>query len=224
MATIYILQNLKRVNAKFRIYSVDLSEKMVELTKARIHHECPEHDNIKSTVHIASLDDLKMIRSGKLELYHSNLCFHLVPDVTVTLKEANRVLKPGGKLCFSTIAQKREDSLLLPLDLIAEQLNFPPYKERDLFHLGERETVKQHLENTGFRLDLFWYQNIGVYLANFEEYLATTNTHELLAYKEKLTEEQVQKFFAYTRENYARLKRNNTPFDFTCAMIVATKL
>lgn len=223
LATIYILQKLKKMHTKHKLYSVDISDKMAELTKKRISQECPDHENVKSIVEAANLEDLKFIETHSLDLYHSNLCFHIVSDVKAVLTEANRVLAPTGTLAFSVMGQKKENSLMTIMDRTIEELDLPPFDGRDLFYLDKKDLIKGFLEQTGFKMDLFWHQNTGVWFQDYEEFLTFFNSPQLLAYKKKLKAEQVEKFYSHSKEIYEKVVNSGTVFDFSAALVIAHK-
>jgi ubiquinone/menaquinone biosynthesis C-methylase UbiE len=93
-------RNIVKFNSKFeRIDGVDISD--VNLEKARVNLQ---HNNIEvPNLYVTSGDNLSMIEDNVYDVMFAVICFqHIcVHDVRFNiLKEAYRVLKDGGKLCF----------------------------------------------------------------------------------------------------------------------------
>lgn len=78
-----------------RVVGIDSSPEMVALFRKRLGHA--------ATVHQADLArPLPFLKDGSFDLVLSSLTLHYVRDWAVPLGELHRVLRPGGRLVFST--------------------------------------------------------------------------------------------------------------------------
>jgi len=101
----------KAVGAGGKAYGVDLSENMVDITRALAddegvgdHVEVHRADATELPIEDASLDGLFM--SFTLELFDT-------PEIPVVLAEAGRVLKPGGRIAVVAISKEKPDDVMV---------------------------------------------------------------------------------------------------------------
>src|SRR3989344_5902120 len=93
----------QKVGVYGKVYGVDISEEMVK--KARNNVQTLTLTNVE--VRLAHADSLPL-EDGSVDVVTSNGIYNLSPDKKAALKEAYRVLKSGGILCFSEIVLKQE--------------------------------------------------------------------------------------------------------------------
>jgi SAM-dependent methyltransferase len=78
------------------VHGVDISEEMISLARTRLR------DVPNASVHVTSGADLTIFADGYFDFVYSYIVFQHIPDRNIVLnylREAQRVLKPGGVLC-----------------------------------------------------------------------------------------------------------------------------
>ena len=93
----------KKVGAHGKVYGVDISEEMVK--KARSNMQKLNLANVE--VKLAHSDSIPL-ENESVNVVTSNGIYNLSPDKKAVLKEAYRVLKSNGVICFSEIVLKQE--------------------------------------------------------------------------------------------------------------------
>ncbi|MCA8925708.1 MAG: class I SAM-dependent methyltransferase [Planctomycetes bacterium] len=132
-----------------RHVATDLSPAMVRRIQAR----APGIEALE-----ANAEDLPFADASFSRLI-ANLCYMLVPDPERALREAARVLAPGGRCAFSVWGRPEHSPLftLPPRAAEAAGVELPPVK-RSNFHLGEREALLARVRAAGLTPLRAWYQ------------------------------------------------------------------
>ncbi len=137
------------------LYLLDLNEDMLSEGKKRLKKE----QNIK--YFIGNAEKLNF-ENNFFDKYVISFCLRNVTEYQLSLKEAYRVLKPGGKYCcleFSTpksslisSSYKIYKSKILPLlgEIVAKDKNAYEYLSESIDLFPSQEELSQNLEDCGF--------------------------------------------------------------------------
>jgi len=137
------------------LYLLDLNEDMLSEGKKRLKKK----QNIKYFIGNAEKLNFK---NNFFDKYVISFCLRNVTEYQLSLKEAYRVLKPGGKYCcleFSTpksslisSSYKIYKSKILPLlgEIVAKDKNAYEYLSESIDLFPSQEKLSQNLEDCGF--------------------------------------------------------------------------
>jgi SAM-dependent methyltransferase len=91
---------------KARVMGVDPSAGMLEMAARRLERL---HEAAEGIVWLLAPADALPLPDGAVDLVISSFALQLVPDRSAALREAFRVLRPGGRLAFVTWLDRGED-------------------------------------------------------------------------------------------------------------------
>ena len=186
-----------------RIQAIDLSENMLNQAK----------DNIKN----AGLDNVDFHIMDAEELTFENNYFDVItcsyglffiPDMSAALKSWLRVLKPGGKLIFTSFAPSAFKPLTdIFMENLAEYDIVPPTPR--WLQLAEEELCKQILLNNGFEEPQVTQAQLGYHLAEFNNWWETIQSAGYRGLYELLPQEHRAEFEAKHRIKIEKIKTDD---------------
>jgi len=131
------------------LLATDYSTQMVQLAKSQLA-------GLKNVdVRVANACDLKEMKSGSFDRYCSNMALQIVPDPDAMLREAARVLGPGGIAGFTVwgLSDIEHSPMfsILPRSLEELGIKSPSPPQRDNFHLGQDDRkLRERVRSAGF--------------------------------------------------------------------------
>jgi len=136
----------ERVAPSGRVISTDLAPKMLE--RARAAAERLDIRNIEFAVmEVTALD----LDDASVDAVVGRLVYHLVPDPAGAFAEARRVLRRGGRLCYTVFApdEKMRFELAIQHTMSKRELSFPPGITIDV-DLSDLDAVRAVTASAGF--------------------------------------------------------------------------
>lgn len=136
------------VGTSGRLISTDFSPSMVEGARRR----ADELDITNAEFHVMDAEDMDL----DTESVDGVLCrwgYMLMSDPAAAFKETRRVLKPGGRLCFSVFASPEQNPwAALPAKTLIEGgfMKAPAPGSPGILALGDKERLQRLLTDAGF--------------------------------------------------------------------------
>jgi len=132
-------RRLKQQFSRAKVYGIDIAPGMIAVAKAQEKL----FGGIKYQV--ADADQLPF-KDNSMDLIFSNLTLQWLPDLAVTFKEWNRVLKPGGLIIFSTLGPDTLYELRESWQQVDDYVHVNPFLDMHLvgdavFHNGFENVV-----------------------------------------------------------------------------------
>src|SRR5262245_24798907 len=126
-----VLLSARRVGPTGKAYGLDMTDEMLELARENQHKAGIENvEFVKGEIENIPLPD------NSVDVIISNCVINLSGDKDQVLREAFRVLKPGGRLAVSDVVSRREvppkvrEDMLLWVGCIAATLRDEEYKSK----------------------------------------------------------------------------------------------
>ena len=140
-----LLTNLNGLSLD-HLYVTDIAHGMLEKAKEKL-------DGMDK-VTIEKSDFTKFhYGDSSMDRYYANMCLHYAPDPDAVLKEAHRVLKPGGIAGFTVWGDASKSPLMTIVPDVLHDFGLDPKdpSKRSSFHLGNDDTaLRQKVLDLGF--------------------------------------------------------------------------
>lgn len=120
---------------------------------------------------VGRAEDLSAFPANSFDVVYLNSVIHWIPDKAKVLAEAHRVLKPGGKLGFTTAAQEKPHDVerLRQQALLQTGLAHRPEATEGIPYKVTSEEVRALFEKGGFQTKQVLVRTIVDYQASTEE-------------------------------------------------------
>jgi ubiquinone/menaquinone biosynthesis methyltransferases len=151
----YIAYELTKKNLNLELYLLDLNKKMLDQGKKRFKNE--------NNINFIESDAEKLDFSDNFfDKYIISFCLRNITNYKRSIKEAYRVLKPGGKYCCLEFSSPRSSiisdfykvykSTILPLlgDVVANDRNAYKYLSESIDLFPTQDELKKILISYGF--------------------------------------------------------------------------
>lgn len=194
-----IALELKRnLQVPAKVVGLDFSQEMVSLAQARLNELDRKgvSPDVKVEIMEGDIQALPFEGSDIYDYYVSNFCFNLVPNPTLGIQEAYRVMKKGGQIGITIPAEFHEERLYTDLESAVIESNCDPASVREFCqaHFGKfsRESFIELLEKCGFEVESCWYQQFLISLSSVED-LTTFHGYFLKEFSESDKERIIRK-------------------------------
>ena len=167
------------IPVSIKIFASDLSEKMIEKCISK------EFENVEV---ILADNECLPYEDCICDRYIANLSLHLVYNPVSMLKEAYRLLKPGGIAVFSVLGKSEDNHMFIILNKGLN--NSGIYSEtRSPFHLNNQVELNNMIREAGFSNVKSFYTSIGTGIFSAEEYIEIMKyMPDIASYQTKSTE------------------------------------
>lgn len=186
-----------------RLQAIDLSENMIH--QAQSNFTLAGLDNVD--FHIMDAEELTF-ESNYFDVITCSYGLFFMPDMAAALKGWLRVLKPGGKLIFTSFAPSAFKPLTdIFIKNLAEFDVFPPTPR--WLQLAEEDLCKKILTDNGFESPQVTQEQLGYHLATFDNWWETIQSAGYRGLYEQLQQEHRADFEAKHRVDIEKIKTEN---------------
>lgn len=180
----------QRLQGSGRVQAIDLSKNMIQQAKTNI--ENTDIDNVDFQVMDA--ENLKF-ESNYFDVITCSYGLFFMPDMSAALKNWLSVLKPGGKLIFTSFAASAFKPLTeIFMNNLAEYEIIPPTPR--WLQLAEEDLCRHILLDNGFESPQVTQAQLGYYLASFDNWWEATQSAGYRGLYEQLEQEHRSEFEA----------------------------
>jgi ubiquinone/menaquinone biosynthesis C-methylase UbiE len=200
MVAIAAAQCLDKSN---RLQAIDLSKNMINQAKSNFKHA--GLDNVD--FHIMDAEELTF-ESNYFDVITCSYGLFFMPDMSAALKSWLRVLKPGGKLVFTSFAPSAFKPLTeIFLKNLAEFDITPPTPR--WLQLAEKDLCKKILVDNGFEFQQITQTQLGYHLGDFSNWWETIQSAGYRGLYEQLPLEHRAEFEAKHRIDIEKIKSDD---------------
>lgn len=193
MAAAQCLSNRARVQA------IDLSENMLQQAQTKLNDA--GFDNID--FHVMDAENLEF-KSNYFDVITCSYGLFFMPDMSVALKSWLRVLKPGGKIIFTSFSPSAFQPLTeIFIKNLAEYDVIPPTPR--WLQLAEEDLCKQILIDNGFEAPQVTQAQLGYHLGEFNHWWEVIQSAGYRGLYEQLPQEHRDEFEAKHRVEIEKL-------------------
>jgi trans-aconitate methyltransferase len=157
-----------------------------DLSRIEIARQNAADQRLDVTFRQARGEDLGALQSDWFDLIYSSYAIHWITDMPAFLTEANRVLKPEGRMVFECVGEPPAKIV----DLIALMPDFAEIMQENTFQ--SNETWRNQIEAAGFVIEQLDWSMLALEFADLTAMLDWTEATSHGAFRrELLTEEQM---------------------------------
>lgn len=196
---IVALAAAQRLQDKGRVQAIDISEKM--LHQAEVNFKKAGIDNVD--FHIMDAENLEF-ETSYFDVITCSYGLFFMPDMSAALKSWLRVLKPGGKLIFTSFAPSAFQPLSDTFIKNLAEYNIIPPTPRWL-QLAEEDLCKQILLDNGFESPKVTQTQLGYHLADFNGWWESIQSAGYRGLYEQLPQEHRSEFEAKHKVDIEKL-------------------
>ena len=178
----------QRLRGSGRVQAIDLSEKMIHQAQGNLKHA--GFDNVD--FHVMDAENLDFKRNY-FDVITCSYGLFFMPDMSAALKNWLRVLKPGGKLIFTSFAPSAFQPLSdIFMKNLAEYDIIPPTPR--WLQLAEEDLCKKILSDNGFEKPQVTQAQLGYHLAKFDNWWEVIQSAGYRGLYEQLAHEHREEF------------------------------
>ncbi|CAD8118630.1 unnamed protein product [Paramecium sonneborni] len=235
--------NQKKTEA--HLYGFDLSSEMVKRAGARMKRFLKQEkigsldlltqeevnqvsfddeifNKINYHLSVGSVEDLSQYQNQMFDIYICNLVYQIIGDQDIAMREAFRVLKPGGKIGITVWGRKENCAALWFLKELAFETGLSPVGMQGGRFVQHSEELISLATKAGFINSICWQQMVpfDILGMNKVEEFFNPEIEGLLA---GATQEQKDSYYKALEKMINDYKKENKPFPFDCYLLVAEK-
>jgi len=193
----------QRVRDSERVQAIDLSQNMIKQAQANIKDA--GLDNVD--FHVMDAENLEF-ENNYFDVITCSYGLFFMPNMSAALKNWLRVLKPGGKLIFTSFAPSAFQPLTeIFMKNLAEYDIVPPTPR--WLQLAEEDLCKQILLDSGFESPQVTQAQLGYHLGEFEHWWEVIQSAGYRGLYEQLPQENRIEFEAKHRIEIDKQKTKN---------------
>ena len=183
-----------------RLQAIDLSENMINQAQSNIKNASLNNVDF----HLMDAEELTF-ESDYFDVITCSYGLFFMPDMSAALKGWLRVLKPGGKLIFTSFAPSSFKPLTdIFIKNLAEFDIFPPTPR--WLQLAEEDLCKKILTDNGFESPQVTQDQLGYHLASFDNWWETIQGAGYRGLYEQLPQENRTEFETKHRIDIEKIK------------------
>ncbi len=182
-----------------RVQAIDLSKNMIHQAQANLKHA--GLDNVD--FHVMDAENLEF-KSNYFDVITCSYGLFFMPDMSAALKSWLRVLKPGGKIIFTSFAPSAFQPLTEIFMKNLSEYGIVPPTPRWL-QLAEEDLCQQILTDNGFEAVQVTQAQLGYHLAKFEDWWEVIQSAGYRGLYEQLAHKHRTEFEAKHRTEIEKL-------------------
>ena len=220
-----------------RLCMVDISESMTESARRRM--ASLPYNGVDLQLQVCDATSLEGSHdSGSFNRYICNMTLHYAPDGDVLLREAARLLAPGGIAGFSVWGKEAlsDAFTILPRIKMTLGLDEPTTtagtsasaskKTRSNFHMGENDdALRSRVLDAGFRTCVVWHAQSVVEAVSAADYVRTMTEGSYSTQQEMLqwSSDQRKQFLSNVQDEAEAIFGRGGPIGLDVCYIIATR-
>lgn len=203
--------------------SIDLSNDMIACAEKRKEVFALKINELDHKFICYNAENLDFVSDGSIDVFYGNLVIHLADNPNAILKEAKRVLRPGGRIGFTVLGTTEETSFFNIAVNALKKNGYEVVAKSSGLPLNDTESLLKLFKENELETDFCWTETIAYDIYDDEGLDKILKQPKIMKTIEDLDELVRKNVIKDVKNTFRELKKNKLPLTAKIVYITGRK-